>query len=178
MEDKAFLERLKAEHTIRKTLQNYARGSDRRDFALMRAAYHDDALDNHGPFNGPVAEYFEWAAQHHERYDVIMHMLGPANIDFVSETVAIAESYCLLIQRMRPEKTYNSEVRLHLTTACRYVDRFENRSGDWRIAERNVVYEWMRRECSAESGAPDDFPAQFLRGLRSKDDQIYAALLA
>ena len=141
----------------------------------MRAAYHEDAVDNHGPFNGPVAAYFEWVEQHHEYYDVVMHLMGAANIDFISDDVAFAETYCLLIQRMRPETTYNSEVRLHVTTACRYVDRFELREGKWKIARRDIVYEWLRKEWHAEHAAPDNLPAGFQRGLRSQEDTVYAA---
>lgn len=172
-DDKEFLEILKAEHEIRKVLMLYARGSDRKDFDLMRAAYHDDATDNHGPYSGPVDGYFKWAAQHHERYDLLMHIMGNPHID-VEGDVAFTESYCLLLQRLKPEKTYNSEVALHITIACRYVDRFEKRAGAWKIARREVVYEWVKKEWTADQAAPSlgvESPLQF--GRRSREDMVY-----
>jgi hypothetical protein len=39
----------------------YYRACDRRDFALVRALYHDDAIDDHGSmFSGTADEYVAW----------------------------------------------------------------------------------------------------------------------
>jgi ketosteroid isomerase-like protein len=172
-EDREFIETLKAEREIAKVIMRYARGSDRKDFDLMRSAYHEDAIDNHGPFNGPVKTYFEWADQHHERYDMLMHIMGNPHIE-VEKDVAFAETYCLLLQRMKAEKTYNSEVALHITIACRYVDRFEKRDGAWKIAVRNVVYEWVKKEWASEEVAREGLAGSTLAfGKRSRDDMVY-----
>jgi hypothetical protein len=139
----------------------------------MRAAYHDGAIDNHGPYNGPVGGFLDWGKQHHEKYDMLMHMMGNPLIEVEGET-GFAETYCLLLQRLKPEKTYNSEVSLHITIACRYVDRFERRGGAWKIAERNVVYEWVKKEWVSDQAAPAldvDGPLQF--GRRSTEDMVY-----
>jgi len=36
-----------------------ARGTDRRDAALIRSCYHADAVDDHGAFRGGPAEFAE-----------------------------------------------------------------------------------------------------------------------
>ena len=113
----------------------------------MRATYHDDAIDNHGMFNGPIDEFIKFCRQHHERYDMFMHLLGSPNID-VDGSKAFAETYCLLIQRMKPQKTYNADVALHVMAGSRFLDRFEKRNGLWKVSERQVIVEWFRNEWS------------------------------
>jgi len=51
----------------------------------------------------------------------------------------------------------------------RYLDRFERRDGEWKIARRLLVDEWSRLD---ELPAPMAPPAGRV-GLRSKDDPVY-----
>ena len=44
MKDRALLDRIE----LRDLVMRYCRGIDRRDFALVRACYHDNAIDDHG----------------------------------------------------------------------------------------------------------------------------------
>src|SRR5271166_1154589 len=42
-------------------VQKYSRAIDRRDFALLRTLYHDDATEEHGGmFSGSAAAYIDW----------------------------------------------------------------------------------------------------------------------
>ena len=38
---------------------------DRLDRELARSAYHDDAIDEHGGFVGPVDGFLDWAFAYH-----------------------------------------------------------------------------------------------------------------
>ena len=51
----------------------------------------------------------------------------------------------------------------------RYVDRFEKRSDEWRIATRRIVAEWNRHD---DVNAPG-FGPEFLRGQKVPDDPVY-----
>ena len=51
----------------------------------------------------------------------------------------------------------------------RYVDRFEKRNREWRIADRRIVAEWNRRD---EVDAPG-FGPDFLRGQVGAADPAY-----
>ncbi len=51
----------------------------------------------------------------------------------------------------------------------RYLDRFERRDGEWKIARRLLVDEWNRLDDLPAPSAP---PAGRV-GLRSKDDPVY-----
>ena len=52
------------------------------------------------------------------------------------------------------------------TFGGRYVDRFERRSGDWKIAHRIVVHEWDKVEHVELAYAP----GRFTEGVRGPAD--------
>jgi hypothetical protein len=56
-----------------------------------------------------------------------------------------------------------------VTTWLRYVDRFERRTDGWRIAERHVVVEWVRKDTA---GGWEELPAD-ARGRRDRTDLAY-----
>jgi hypothetical protein len=55
-----------------------------------------------------------------------------------------------------------------MTAGGRYVDRFERRAGQWKIAERTVVVDWQRVDRVHEPDA-----SQLTLGLRSRQDLAY-----
>ena len=60
----------------------------------------------------------------------------------------------------------------------RYVDRFERRDGEWRIARRTVVYDWID-ERKREALKQDDAALFGLRqpvGRAAPHDAVYALL--
>jgi len=173
MSDEEFLAQLKAEREITKTLLRYARGSDRKDFELMGSAYHPGAIDHHGPCNGSIENFVEWCHGHHEKYDTMMHMLGHPLIEWQGD-IAFTETYCLIFQKLKPEATYAGEVSIDVFIACRYVDKFECRNGEWKIAERNVVYDWVKKNWDTQQNSPHQIGGEgFIIGQRSMEDMVY-----
>ena len=57
--------------------------------------------------------------------------------------------------------------------AGRYVDRFECRDGEWRIAARTVVYDWMRQAPLLVEMDPEAFGTRQPTGARKPDDPLY-----
>lgn len=140
---------------IKAALNGYARGVDRCQWDLVADAYHDDAHDDHGSYKGGRDGLMEWLKRRHPGIDQSMHMLGQSTIDFLSPSVAVAETYCLVFQRYGEAagetiKLWIGDVELAAGEAmmaeipCRYVDRFEKRDGRWRIAYRTVVFEEVK----------------------------------
>jgi len=120
---------------IRDKLVAYCRAVDRMDRDLLLTVYHPDAIDDHGLFVGGPEEFADWAfglhqAQQHSHQHVIANHSCELDGD-----VAHTETYWLFAAMNRyPEA---------LTIGGgRYIDRFEKRNGEWRIAARKCVPEW------------------------------------
>jgi ketosteroid isomerase-like protein len=131
------LQRLIDEAAIRRLLAQYPRALDRQDHELLASLFHPDAIDEHGPFNGPAQGFVDFmraggVAGHHW-----MHHNGTQLID-IDGDVARAETYTLAFYREPDAKgaTGNREVFLRV----RYLDRVEKRNGEWKIAHRRVVF--------------------------------------
>ena len=166
MPDPEQLERLVAEAEIRRVVARYCRGIDRMDLELVRACYHDGAHDEHGSFSGTVDAYLEWVAPLLAKYETTMHFLGNQLVEFDGPDVAWVETYGISVHRGPADAPH-----LNLTTGFRFVDRFERRRSEWRIARRVAVADWSLRH------GPDDWwpiPEQHRRGRRDRGDAVYS----
>ncbi|MEI8000528.1 MAG: nuclear transport factor 2 family protein [Actinomycetes bacterium] len=161
------LARLVAESEIRAVLLRYARGIDRLDLDLVRSCYHPDATDSHGSFTGTVDEYCTWVERVLRRYDSTMHLLGNPLVELAGPDRAAVETYGLSFHR-----TAGGPPERNLVTGFRFVDRFDRRGGEWRIARRVAVTEWSRIDDEA-SWWP--IPDGMLTGRRDRTDAVYDA---
>jgi hypothetical protein len=132
--------RLVAHEEIRQAMYAYARGVDRLDEALITAAYHEDAWDDHGNFRGDrstaVGTIMRRGAA--GATSASMHHIGNILIDLHGDTADV-ETYFVAYQlRVADGRTYTR------MRAGRYLDRFDCRDGRWRIAKRRVVDDWSR----------------------------------
>jgi hypothetical protein len=158
---------LLAENEIRKVLLLYCRGVDRLDRDLVRACFHEDAVDSHGNFEGDVDSLLDWMWGVLTKFDTTMHFVGNMLIE-VEGDLARAETYGVAFHRGEPEKPHRN-----LINGFRYVDRFERRDGAWRIARRTVVTDWTRVDVP-EQWWPT--PEGILCGTRGPDDPVYEPL--
>ena len=116
-------------------LTRYARGVDRLDAELILSAYHADANDDHGVFVGSPRDFVDWVIDlHRTGQSKTMHLLGNHRCELVGDT-AHCETYCVYYG-------YNRNDTIDVC-ANRYIDRFEKRGGEWRIADRICVVEWL-----------------------------------
>jgi hypothetical protein len=173
----ARLRRVEDRQAIHDVIVRYCRGVDRSDPELVLAAFHDDAIDNHFgvvlPFReaiGTLKAARSGAASQPSK-TTSMHNICNVLIELDGD-VARCESYVTVIVRIPLEEGS----AIDWTHAGRYVDRFERRSGDWRIAYRTVVYDLERFD--AVVPAPDGLSqARYLdnavRGKRGPGDFSY-----
>lgn len=143
----------------------YARGVDRLDEDLIRSAYWPDARDAHGPVGGTVDEFLgRWIPQQGTR-QVAYHFLGN-HLVRLEGAVADAETY--FVSNAKPFDSDAMEM-----VGGRYLDRFERRGEEWRIATRAVILDWQCVTDAAEMAAR---LARANTGSRDTDDPSYAVL--
>jgi hypothetical protein len=133
------VEGLRDRQAIWDCLMRYARGVDRFDRDLVLSAYHPDAVDDHGKFLGGPEEFFAWArAQHQKVHLSHQHYLANHSCDLDGD-VAHTETYYVFA-------SMNREGPAMSMTGGRYIDRFEKRRGQWRIAYRICTRDWADME--------------------------------
>jgi SnoaL-like domain len=130
------LQRLIDRDGIRQSLIGLARGEDRRDAALISASYWPDSTTDYGVFAGSFAEYLAWVVPGSPALPVTQHVLGQSFIDLKGDT-ALVETQVVSYHRVKMATEDRDTV-----VGGRYLDRFERRSGEWRIAHRTMLYDW------------------------------------
>jgi len=169
----SFLNELRARCAIEDALKQFMRGIDRKDWALARATYHDDAIDEHGFFRGAPDEFLAVVAKAHAGQDHSMHFISNVQIEFMARDRALVETYVLVFQRYLPgaEGIPAGSAGVRKIATARYVDRFDERAGEWRVARRTVVFGDVQSEPLA---APFAFPPGFTGQRHGTDDFLYA----
>ncbi len=114
----------------------HARGCDRHDIDLITAAYHPDAVDEHGLTKNPGPDYGEWANKTHAATSQVhTHNITTHSCD-IDGDIAHADSYAIVVLLGADGKTAQF-------VSGRYIDRLERRDGHWRIALRRSTVETM-----------------------------------
>ncbi|HET6951635.1 MAG TPA: nuclear transport factor 2 family protein [Acidimicrobiales bacterium] len=148
-------------------ITRYCRGMDRLDRDLVRSAYHDDAVDDHVAFVGPVEGFIDWAFGYHGTQVRHQHHVTNHTVDIDGDT-AHAETYYLFIG------TEQDEAAPLTVTGGRYLDRFERRDGRWAIAARLCLVEWRTEATSLLTGPALDVIAVSGTIARDGSDSSYA----
>jgi hypothetical protein len=116
-------------------MTRYARGMDRLDRDLVRSAYHDDAIDDHVTFVGPVGDFIDWAFAYHATQVRHQHYVTNHCVDIQGDE-AHAETYYVFVGTDRDPAEPLTMV------GGRYIDRLERRDDRWAIAARRCLVEW------------------------------------
>lgn len=120
---------------IRQCLHRYSRGLDRLDRDLVLSVFHPDCIEEHGKFAGKPEEFADWAMSMHRDVQLShQHCLLNHSCEIDGDT-AHAETYFMFVAMNRSGKPLT-------IGGGRYIDRFEKREGEWRIAARVTVRDW------------------------------------
>jgi hypothetical protein len=154
----------------------YCRGVDRSDPDLVLSAFHDDAIDNHFGVVLPFREAIgtlkapRSADGRPTSKTTSMHNICNVLIELDGD-MARCETYVTVIVRIPRDGA-----AVDWMHAGRYVDRFERRHSEWRIAHRTVVYD-LERFDEVVSASEDLSQARYLanavRGQRGLADFSY-----
>jgi hypothetical protein len=164
MTDEA-VRRLLDEEAIKRVHLRYCRGIDRMDWDLVRSCYHPDATDDHGDYVGGIDGFIEYGKANLPKFTSTNHCVCNQSVDVLGDT-AFAEHYVIAYHRIPAQ---NGGAAKDWVANARYVDRFERRHGEWRIASRRALVDADRVEIVRESLVPIDQE----RGRRDKSDASY-----
>lgn len=134
---------------IHDCLLRFCRGMDRFDRELYLSAFHPDAVIAAGPYVGDVPGCWDWAQPMHQAAQVLTHhVLLNHHVDIDGDE-AHSECYYQFVGRNHPWEEGGAETVM--LAGGRYIDRLEQRDGEWRIALRTNIIEWS---CLQPSLAP------------------------
>jgi ketosteroid isomerase-like protein len=167
----ALAEVMAAEREITQVLYRYCHAVDRHDMAELLSVYHPGAADEHGSYSGTAEGFVAYLDERMPRmYQATMHVLTNITIN-VRGDAADTESYVTASHLIRVE--YGGGL---FWFAGRYIDRFEKRAGEWRIARRVLLRSWEKVEPAAralDGGVALPEPSPHTDGLRSREDLSY-----
>jgi hypothetical protein len=155
----------KDKQEIYEAVMRYCRGVDRADMSLVRSAYHTDALEHHGGFDGTIDQYIPWLEETISKYDGLMHLMGN-HLATVRGDRAVAETYGLGVHWVT-----SADDPRNFTSGIRYIDHFLRRDGRWAISERWAVRDWVRSDVGRIAASRGDGPPSS----RDHEDPVYIA---
>ena len=124
---------------IRRAIVALARGEDRRDAGLISSAYWPDSVTDYGVFKGDFAEYLAWVVPGAEAIANTQHVLGRSHIELAGVTAKV-ETQVISYHRI----DYGGGDEHDTVIGGRYLDVFEKRGDEWRIAARTMLYDWYQ----------------------------------
>jgi len=165
------LQTLMDREAIREAMYSYCRGIDRGDEAALRSAYWPDATDQHGAYNGSANGFIDYAVKARTNGPRMIHYVSNISIILQGSQAAV-ESYfqafqCDMDSKGNPRETF---------LCGRYIDRFEKRGDEWRVAARTVVYDWMKEAPGPDAPEEERFGARTPNGKMKPDDAWYTLI--
>jgi len=151
---------------IRHCLMRYCRGIDRMDEELVLGVYWPEAVDEHLEFSGSPREFVAWCMPMMREMDQTSHMIGNILI-VIDGHRADVESYFQAFHRLRAGDGQDAR---DLVVGGRYLDCFERRDDEWRIARRRVIVDWFRHYADSADWRTGPLGMDIVPGARKPDD--------
>ncbi|MEW9856335.1 nuclear transport factor 2 family protein [Novosphingobium sp. M1R2S20] len=130
------LQALLHREAIRSCVVRLARGEDRRDAELIRSCWWPDARFDYGVHAGDFETYLAWVVPGADAIKNTQHVLGQTYLKLSGDS-ARAETQVISYHRVAM-----GEGDRDTCIGGRYLDRFEKRGEEWRIADRVMLYDW------------------------------------
>ena len=139
--------RLEDREAIRDVLNAYAHAIDRRRWDIMERLFHDGAQFQFSTVVGDWRGFVEQARAIIDPCIAPQHQLGPVQFGFESDSVRHTDTYMTAMHTVGAgypaTQVFPDKGKIYsAVVAGRYVDRFEKRGGEWRIARRTGLQDW------------------------------------
>jgi hypothetical protein len=125
---------------IRNCVVRLARGEDRRSADLIRSCWWPEARFDYGVHSGDFAAYLAWVVPGADAIKNTQHVLGQTHVELAAGT-AQAETHVISYHRVDMGAGEHAGER-DTCIGGRYLDSFEKRGEEWRIADRVMLYDW------------------------------------
>lgn len=160
---------LAAEDALQRLVATYGRAVDRRDFALLRSLYHDEAHEVHGQmFTGGPDAYVGFVEEALSAYEATVHYVVQAKFEIRGDR---AEGEVHKLNYHRKPAPQSEEI----ITGSRSLDHYRRDDGVWRFVSRSIVLDWSRRT-QVDAAAYRDFAAGSPPGQAGPGDLSYEIL--
>lgn len=132
------LQELLAKQAIYELSCRYMRGLDRTDAELLRSVFFEDAYCEYGFVNGSPDVFIDYAIGALQEHKANQHMIGNVLIEVEGEE-AFGEVYFQAYHKVEGEQGFDD-----IIISGRYLDRYEKREGEWKMAYRSERVDWSR----------------------------------
>lgn len=145
---------------IQELVARYSRTLDWLDDQGQADCYWPEAPVDYGFFKGTAAEFVPVVMAVERSTGRRWHMLAPLSVKLTSATTAEGEVYGIAVGLMRPA---DSEPYRGNMYGGRYLDTYEKRADEWRIASRRYIMDWTMPMPDQPDASPrPDFPLPML----------------
>jgi hypothetical protein len=124
---------------IRTCLVRLARGEDRRNGEMIKASYWPDSITDYGVFKGDFQAYYDWVIPGADAITNTQHVLSQSHIELDGDTARV-ETHVVSYHRV----DYGGGDEHDTCIGGRYLDVMAKRNGEWRVAERTMLYDWYQ----------------------------------
>ncbi|RJL22588.1 nuclear transport factor 2 family protein [Bailinhaonella thermotolerans] len=150
---------------IRELVNAYASAADRHDQERMRALYHEDAIDEHGPFSqGSAMEFVDRLPEIQAPMEILQHHITTVNLKLSGDR-AEGEVYVLALHKV----TGSGD----MLVGGRYLDKYAKRDGVWKFLHRALVADWFYAVEPSEVNLGHPFVTGAHLGRPGADDPSY-----
>jgi hypothetical protein len=134
------LRELLDKQAIAELVHAYAEGIDRRDSKLLERVFTEDCLLHYGAYDNSASVLVKsWRADSPPLFLMTHHLYGNIVVRFFGADRARSITYFFAQHRIdRGGRLIDEMVR------GRYLDRLIKQDGQWRFAERTIVFDWSK----------------------------------
>lgn len=140
----------------------YCHAVDRRRWDLMAEVFHEDATYQFFSIEGGWRVFVDAAKALIDPMVQTHHQVSNSIVRFEGGDVAFSETYLHAYHIVNADYPHGTFLSLAgggaVWVGGRYVDRFQKRGGEWRIAHRQGLVDWTRRELGATAGLEEFSP--------------------
>ncbi|MDB5714875.1 MAG: hypothetical protein JWO15_2272 [Sphingomonadales bacterium] len=138
-------------------IHRYCHAVDRRRWSLMDSVFHADATYKFFSIEGSWRDFVAQAKGLIDPIGPTHHQVSNITVRFDGDT-AYSETYLRAFHSVPvdypPWNIFSLPGGGNILIGGRYIDRFERRDGEWRIAHRHGLLDW-RQDLKADSGGLD-----------------------